>query len=152
METRLESAPLIRRVARRMQRVLEKRRIPPLRRRDANTAVCFPEPDVFERDSRLIVRLGAPGLKKYHLLVHANPTELTIFSERTYAIGEPFSYRSFHRTIPLPPGAHFWSAKTRFDNGILEVTIPLPVATDAFPARKVAIEHSTEKKTTKTAA
>ncbi len=36
------------------------------------------------------------------------------------------SYGTFRRVIPLPPGANADAAEARFENGVLEITVPLP--------------------------
>jgi HSP20 family protein len=35
-------------------------------------------------------------------------------------------YGRFYRSIPLPEGANVEQARARFENGVLEVTVPVP--------------------------
>jgi HSP20 family protein len=48
------------------------------------------------------------------------------------------AYGSFRRAIPLPEGADVQNAEARFDNGVLEVTIPLP---QEARARRIDIQE-----------
>ncbi len=48
------------------------------------------------------------------------------------------SYGSFYRVIPLPEGVKAEQAKARFENGVLEVTVPVPEA--ARKAREIPIQ------------
>lgn len=36
------------------------------------------------------------------------------------------SYGSFYRAIPLPQGARTDEARARFENGVLEISVPVP--------------------------
>ena len=49
-------------------------------------------------------------------------------------------YGRFYRSVPLPEGAKVDDVQATFDNGVLEVSVPLPVAT-ATPVRQVAIQE-----------
>lgn len=48
-------------------------------------------------------------------------------------------YGRFHRTIPLPEGADAGQARARFDNGVLEISVP--VQESAGRRRQMPIEH-----------
>ena len=107
-----------------------------------------PSIDVFEKDNRLIVRLDVPGAKKEEVKVEVVDGWLTIYGERT-PTGEEGTgnfyrrereYGTFFRALPLPEGATFEEVKAVFDNGVLEVTVPLAARVDAKP-RPVAIEE-----------
>ena len=49
-------------------------------------------------------------------------------------------YGRFYRVIPLPEGADVDQAKAKFENGVLEVTIPL--AGQASKRRRIQVESS----------
>jgi HSP20 family protein len=112
------------------------------------TAAWFASLDVFEKDSRLIARADLPGLKREDVKVEVVEGYLTISGERKHEAEETKEnfYRSerehgsFYRAIPLPEGVNIDKVRATFDNGVLEVTVPLPVHVEVKP-RSVAIEE-----------
>ncbi len=97
--------------------------------------------DVFEKDKRLVTRVDLPGLKKEDVKVEVIDGNLTISGERKREFEETKEnvfrcereYGSFFRTVPLPDGATFDDVKATFSDGVLEVTLPLPVQTKPAP-------------------
>jgi HSP20 family protein len=93
-----------------------------------------PAVEVFERDNNLIVRAELPGLSKDDVKVEVTDDGLVIHGERkreSEEKGERWyrserSYGQFYRLIPLPEGANAEQAKARFENGVLEVSMPIP--------------------------
>jgi len=59
-----------------------------------------------------------------------------IEEEREGAYRLERSYGSFRRAIPLPEGFDASGAEAHFDNGVLEITLPMPQA----PSRSKRIE------------
>lgn len=92
-----------------------------------------PQLDVVERDGRLVVRADLPGTSKDDVRVEVTEDALVIEGERRQereVEGEGIhraerSYGSFQRVIPLPEGVNAEAAEARFENGVLEVTIPI---------------------------
>ena len=113
----------------------------------ADTATWAPQVDVFERDNRLIARVDLPGTKKEEVKVDIVDGWLTIFGERRHEEAEEKddfyrrerSYGAFRRALPLPDTAKIEEVKAVFDNGVLEITVPLTAGMQAAP-RSVAIE------------
>jgi HSP20 family protein len=114
-------------------------------------AVWAPAVDVVERDGQLVVRADLPGLKPDDVRIEVADGALTIEGERRSemeAEEEGGVYRServygrFSRTIPLPDGADIEHAQARFDEGVLEITVPLP----QNGRRRIEIEGRTEGK------
>ncbi len=106
-----------------------------LTRRSTEREVFWtPDVDVLERDGKLVVRADLPGLSREDVRVEVEDGALTIEGERrqereiegagTYHAERV--YGMFRRVIPLPDGVDPESAEARFDNGVLEVSIPLP--------------------------
>lgn len=131
---------------------------PALGQRKAAEAVAWlPDIDVFEKDNRLVTKIDLPGMKKEDVAVEVADGQLSISGERKSEAEEKQEgfyrcerqYGSFYRTIPLPEGVQFEDIKARFTDGVLEVSVPLPVKAADKP-RKVAIEPAPA--TTKTAA
>jgi HSP20 family protein len=106
-----------------------------------------PRIDVFEQDNRLIARVDLPGMKKEEVKIEVADGWLTIFGERKYETDEEKEnfyrrereYGTFYRALPLPEGAKAEEVKAVFDNGVLEVTVPLLVRAEVTP-RAVTIE------------
>jgi HSP20 family protein len=93
-----------------------------------------PAVEVFERDNNLVVRADLPGLNKDDVKVEMTDSGLIIQGERKREHeekGEGWyrserSYGQFYRVIPLPEGANAEQAKAQFENGVLEVAVPIP--------------------------
>jgi HSP20 family protein len=106
-----------------------------------------PEIEVFERDNRLVTRVDLPGLKKEDVQVEVTDGHLAISGERKEETEEKKdnvyrcerSYGSFYRAVPLPEGAKLEDVKAPFADGVLEVSVPLPVKAEVKP-RAVKID------------
>ena len=100
-----------------------------------------PTIDVFEKDKRLFTRVDLPGMKKEDVKVEVTDGNLTISGERKREFEEKKDnlfrcereYGSFYRTVPLPEGARVEDVQATFVDGVLEVSIPLPVQQKAVP-------------------
>ncbi|HEU0172869.1 MAG TPA: Hsp20/alpha crystallin family protein [Blastocatellia bacterium] len=105
-----------------------------------------PAIEVFERDNKMIVRAELPGMSKDDIKVEMTDEGLLIHGERKREKEEECegwyrserSYGEFRRLIPLPEGVNADQAKARFENGVLEVTAPIPES--ARRQRSVPIE------------
>jgi HSP20 family protein len=123
---------------------------PPLRRTltRQEPADWIPEIDVFERDNRLVTKVDLPGMKKEDVKVEVIDGHLTISGERRSEAEEKKenmyrcerSYGSFYRSVPLPDGVKLEDVKATFADGVLEVSLPVPVKAEAKP-RTVPIEE-----------
>jgi HSP20 family protein len=111
----------------------------------ANTAVPMlgrefggwaPAIEVAERNGNLMIKAELPGLKQEEIKVEASEDGLTIEGERKHEAEEKKegyyrserAYGKFYRCIPLPEGAELEKAKAEYVNGVLEVTVPVPMA------------------------
>ena len=111
-----------------------------------------PKVDVFEKDHRLFTRFDLPGVKKENITVEVTDGRLVVSGtranegeekkENVYRIEREFG--TFFRTFPLPEGVTFGDVKATFENGVLEVSVPLPVRNEP-KARKVEIEEAPTK-------
>jgi len=98
------------------------------------TGMWSPAVEVFERDNNLVVRAELPGLSKDDIMVEMTDDGLVIQGERNREgeeKGEGWyrserSYGQFYRLIPLPEGVNAEETKASFDNGVLEVSAPIP--------------------------
>lgn len=107
-----------------------------------------PAVEAFERDGKFVVRAELPGLKQDDIQVEVAEGGVIIKGERKSEHedkGEGFyrsewSYGQFQRFVPLPyENANVDQAGARFENGVLEVTIPVPEA-QASRRRQVPVE------------
>jgi HSP20 family protein len=105
-----------------------------------------PDIDVFEKDNLLVTRVDLPGMKKEEVKVEVTDGHLAISGERKTEKEEKKEneyycereYGTFYRTVPLPPGANVENVKATFNEGVLEVTVPLPVKVEPA-AREIQI-------------
>ena len=94
-----------------------------------------PSVEVFEREGKLIVHADLPGVNKDEVRIQVANDQLIIEGERRREHQEdngPIhrserSYGSFVRSIALPEGANIDQAHAEFNNGVLEISIPIPV-------------------------
>ena len=96
----------------------------------------LPDIDVFEREGKIVVRADLPGMKREDIQVTVEGDLLTIkgrreeekeVKEEDYYCSER-STGEFSRTMRLPEGIGAEAIDARYDNGVLEVTVPRPAA------------------------
>jgi HSP20 family protein len=96
--------------------------------------VWSPLMEVKEKEGKLHVTAELPGLKKEDVKVHIDGDTLVVEGERKQEKEEKRegyyrserSYGKFYRSILLPEGAKTDQAAAEFNNGVLEVSIPIP--------------------------
>jgi len=112
--------------------------------------VWSPAIDVIERDGALVVRADVPGLSSDDIRLEVRDGALVLEGERRQEIkveGEEGVYRSermygrFSRVIPLPESADLDKAAARFENGVLEIEIPLR---EGAEGRRIEIRSSSK--------
>ena len=109
-----------------------------------------PAVEVSQRGDHLVVYAELPGLNKDDVRIEATDDELIIEGERKQEYtGEEGGvhrterrYGHFYRAIPLPENAKAEKANARFDNGVLEVTIP--VDEQRSNRRRIPLESGSE--------
>lgn len=93
-----------------------------------------PDLEVFERDGNLVVRADLPGMKPEDVQVNVEDDVLTLKGERKderetrregYYHCER-SYGRFERRVALPRGLDPNGIDAKFDNGVLEISAPMP--------------------------
>jgi len=95
-----------------------------------------------------VTRVDLPGVKKEDVTVHVTDGHLALSGERKQEKEEKKDnvyrtereYGSFYRAVPLPEGAKLEDVKATFADGVLEVSVPLPVPQDRA-VRKVEIQE-----------
>jgi HSP20 family protein len=100
-----------------------------------------------------LIKVDLPGLKKEEINVNFTDEGLVIEGERRRETenkkDEWFTtertYGRFYRVVPLPEGVNYKEVKATFKDGVLEVTVPVPVAETKAPY-KVPVEGEPETK------
>lgn len=91
-----------------------------------------PRVDVRRRDDKLVVTVDLPGVSSDQIDISAQDSSLVIEGERAVPgeAGDVWqserSYGRFRRVVSLPEGIDADQANARFDNGVLEITLPIP--------------------------
>ena len=115
---------------------------------ELDRASWSPTIEVREQNGNYVVRADLPGLKPEDVKVEATDAGLAIEGERKFE-GEQdrggvhrseIQYGYFARVIPLPDGASVDKASAKFENGVLEVTIP--VAQHQSNKRQIPVQGS----------
>lgn len=99
-----------------------------------NLASWSPAIELKQQGNNLVVSAELPGLKPEEVQVEVNDDQLVIQGERRQEQTSEEGgfhrterrYGRFYRAIPLPEGVNADQAKASFNNGVLEVTIPVP--------------------------
>ena len=112
------------------------------------TVAWSPRVDVFEKENRLFTRVDLPGVRKEDVKVEVTDSHLALSGERKKEKEEKKDnvyrtereYGSFYRAVPLPEGVKLEDVKATFADGVLEVSVPLPVRPEA-KVRKVEIQE-----------
>ena len=103
-----------------------------------------PAIDVERRDDSIAVLADVPGIRRDDVKIHVEDEVLTISGETeehdeetgyTYLHRER-RYGSFSRSMALPGGVDPSRIEAKIENGVVEITIPLP---DEQSARKGAV-------------
>jgi HSP20 family protein len=95
-----------------------------------------PSVDVIHRNGNVILRADLPGIKPGEVKVTVEDDVLTLSGEHSEESEEEKGaymrrerrYGSFSRSMSLPAGVTIEDIKSTTEDGVLEVTIPLPKA------------------------
>lgn len=120
---------------------------------NGGSALWAPAVEVSQTDSQYVVRAELPGLKPDDVQVEVTKNGLVLSGERTFERDldkggthrTEIRYGRFYRVIPLPDGGNVDQARAKFENGVLEVTVPL--VQDANQRRRIQVEGSAAKST-----
>lgn len=107
--------------------------------------------DVFEKNGQLVTRIDLPGMRKEDVKVEVADGHLAISGERQSEVEEKTDqfyrrereYGQFYRAVPLPEGVKLEEIKAVFADGVLEVSVPLPIARTAT-VRRITVENASK--------
>ena len=113
-----------------------------------------PQVEVRQRGNELTICADLPGMTPDDVNIEIENGVLTISGERQQSSEdrqEGFyrserSYGSFARSIPLPEGVDENQVEARFENGVLEVTVPVPEQRQR--GRRIQIQSATSRNST----
>lgn len=125
---------------------------------ELQTSMWSPQIEIFKKDNQITVRADLPGMKKEDIEVELTDDALILSGERRQESKDKRegyyrterNYGSFYRNIPLPEGAKTENAHAVFQNGVLEIT--LPVSAKETKGRKLEIAETVEKEKAKATA
>ncbi len=112
-----------------------------------NRNLSAPPANIIENEKDFKLELSVPGFKKEDFTIDIEQGVLTISSERkeestreekNYSRKE-FSYSSFSRTFQLPENTDENNISAKYDNGVLQLTIPKKELAAAKPKKQIKI-------------
>ncbi len=114
-------------------------------REETNLFRQWPALDSYEKDGQYFVRLDLPGVDPKEVEVIAEGNSLTIKGERKNVKEveeENYSYREtsagrFERRLALPKGVDADKIAARYEQGVLEISVPLP---EQLVSKKVPVQ------------
>jgi len=101
--------------------------------RSGGSAYSFvPKVDVIENENAYEIQLAAPGLNKEDFKIDVNDNLLTISGERKFNKEKKehnfhsieTHYGTFGRSFSLPENVDVTKIEAKYNNGILEITVP----------------------------
>lgn len=107
----------------------------------------MPPMETYRKDGQYVVRIDLPGVDPKNVDVHAEGNLLTITGERKSEEEGPeyreTFYGKFERQVTLPQGVEADKISARYENGVLEIQVPLPAE---LAGRKIPIQVKETKK------
>jgi len=93
-----------------------------------------PAIEVAQREGNYVIHAELPGIKPEEVKVEMADNAITIQGERRSQNEETQGgvrrterrYGHFYRSIPMPEGVNPEQVRAKFENGILEITVPAP--------------------------
>ena len=109
------------------------------------SAGAGPAVESYVDSGKLVVRADIPGVDPKDVEITATGNQLTIRGKREQSreekgrdfIHREITYGSFERVVRLPGGINPDQVKASYNNGVLELTVPLP---EQSRTRKVPIQ------------
>lgn len=107
----------------------------------------MPSVNITENDKDYLIEMAAPGLERKDFKVEIENGILFIKSEKKEEVKEEnklftrreFSYDSFSRSFTLPDNCMPEKIAARYENGILQITLPKKEMTFTKPAQEIKV-------------
>ncbi len=104
--------------------------------------------DVYRKDGRLWVKADLPGMNKADISVSLDNGDLVVSGKREEEhkaeeggwVRSERTFGSFYRRVPLPVAVKPEDVRARFDNGVLEVSVPLPPEAAGEAPTKIEVQ------------
>lgn len=106
-----------------------------------------PPANITETDKDFLLELSVPGMKKDDFSINIDNGLLTISSEKEEEKNDEgknykrreFSYSSFSRSFTLPDNVDENNISAKYDNGMLQVTLPKKDGTASNPKKEIPV-------------
>ena len=107
----------------------------------------MPSVNIHETDKEYKIEMAAPGLEKKDFKLELNNGILSISSEKKQESKEEkknysrreYSYTSFSRSFTLPDNCVAEKIDAKYENGILDITLPKKEVTISKPSREIKV-------------
>jgi HSP20 family protein len=108
-----------------------------------------PDADFVEKDGQYVLKMDLPGMDKDKINIEATGTSIAVSGERQTerqledkdgAAQFERSSGSFYRRMSLPSDANTDQIGAKYENGVLEVTIPKKASVPATDAKKIQVQ------------
>lgn len=107
-----------------------------------------PAVNITEEKNQYLVSMAAPGLKKEDFKIDLDGNMLTISSEKEESSEEQnkkftrkeYSYSSFSRSFTLPEEINKDGIVAKYDNGVLNITLPRKAEANISSAKHIAVK------------
>jgi HSP20 family protein len=115
----------------------------------SNTNTTLPAVNIKEDKDNFEVEMSAPGFGKNDFQIELHNSQLTISSEKKIEdetkegqrfTRREFSYQSFSRSFTLPETVESEKITAKYENGILNITIPKKEEAKPKPAKQIEIK------------
>ena len=108
-----------------------------------------PSVDVVRKEDQLVLRADLPGIKPDEVKIDVEGDVLTVSGEhqeeseekKEHYMRRERRYGSFSRSMVLPKGAQADDVEAKCEDGVLEVTIPVPKAEEK---QKIEVKSKTD--------
>ncbi|MEY3236917.1 MAG: hypothetical protein RI883_1018 [Bacteroidota bacterium] len=110
-------------------------------------AKSVPSVNINETEKEFKIEMAAPGLQRKDIKVEVENGILSISSEKEHESSEEkknytrkeYSYHSFNRSFSLPSNSLPDKINAKYDNGILNITLPKKEVTVSKPAKEIKV-------------
>lgn len=114
---------------------------------DFDVTSAIPSVNVVESDRDFRLELAAPGLERKDFKIEADDHMLTISAEKKEEKKEKnerysrreYSYNSFSRSFQLPENTIADKVEAKYENGVLNVSIPKKEVTVSKPKKEIQV-------------